>query len=104
MSIVKSKDFFKFGIQEPINRIAYSKEDADYKLMCMKRMQDLGMKISIDKVGNICGTFSGNHVKNKSLVIGSHTDSVLDGGQFDGPVGVYMALKAAENFKEKDRR
>ena len=102
MEIININDFFDFDNHSPINRIAYTEEDAKYKLTCIKAMQDLGMKISIDKVGNICGTFSGNHVKNKSLVIGSHTVSVLDGGQFDGPVGVYMALKAAENFKENN--
>ena len=83
MSIVKSKDFFKFGIQEPINRIAYSEEDADYKLMCMKRMQDLGMKIKIDELGNITGTLPGNGKTKKKLVMGSHTDSVFNGGQYD---------------------
>lgn len=105
MSIVKIEDFFKFGIQEPINRIAYSKEDADYKLMCMKRMQDLGMKIKIDELGNITGTLPGNGKTKKKLVMGSHTDSVFNGGQYDGVLGVYSALAAVESIKEshKDR-
>lgn len=48
--------------------------------------------------GNICGTLEGNKSQG-SLLSGSHTDSVTNGGQFDGPVGVYMSLKSAENFK-----
>ena len=36
--------------------------------------------------------------------MGSHTDSVFDGGQFDGPVGVYMALKTVESIKESKQK
>lgn len=98
MSLINIEDFFDFNYNGPINRIAYTKEDAQYKLKCMKFMQDLGMQIYIDDVGNICGTL-GKNKNQETLLIGSHTDSVRDGGQFDGPVGIYMALKSAENFK-----
>lgn len=100
MSVINIENFFDFDNHTPVNRIAYSEEDAKYKLMCMKAMQDLGMKISIDNAGNIVGEFPANYSKDKNLVMGSHTDSVTNGGQFDGPVGVYMALKAAEDFKK----
>lgn len=84
--IVKSEDFFDFQSQKPINRLAYTKEDLDYKLKVITIMQKLGMDISADKIGNICGTLSlGNHPE-KTLAIGSHTDSVYNGGQYDGPV------------------
>lgn len=39
----------------------------------------------------------GNNPK-KTLAIGSHTDSVYNGGQFDGPVGVIVALQTAEEL------
>lgn len=100
MSVINIENFFDFDNHTPVNRIAYSEEDAKYKLMCMKAMQDLGMKILIDNAGNIVGEFPANYSKDKNLVMGSHTDSVTNGGQFDGPVGVYMALKAAEDFKK----
>lgn len=99
MSIINIEDFFDFDNHNPVNRIAYTEEDAKYKLKCMKLMQDLGMKIYIDNVGNIAGEFPAKYAKDKSFVMGSHTDSVSNGGQFDGPVGVYMALKSAENYK-----
>lgn len=102
-NIIDINNFFDFKSTEAINRIAYTEEDAKYKLKIMKYMKDLGMKISIDDVGNICGTLQGKYVQNKSLVVGSHTDSVLDGGQFDGPVGVYMALKSIENYMKTNK-
>lgn len=104
MSVINIDNFFDFDNHTPVNRIAYSEEDAKYKLMCMKAMQDLGMKILIDDVGNIVGEFPANYSKDKNLVMGSHTDSVTNGGQFDGPVGVYMALKAVEDFKKSNNK
>ena len=96
-------DFFEFdengiAVQKPINRIAYTKEDIDYKLKYIKAMQDLGMEVTIDKAGNICATLPGKVRTDKSIVLLSHTDSVDDGGQFDGPLGVFSALKTAETM------
>lgn len=95
---VNLEDFFNFGVKEPINRLAYTQEDMNYKIDVIKKMQELGMKITIDKIGNICGSISiGNNPK-KTLVIGSHTDSVYDGGQYDGPVGVIVGLQTAQEL------
>ena len=104
MSLINLDDFFEFGNQAPINRIAYTEEDAKYKLKCIKAMQDLGMEISIDYAGNICGTLKGDMANGRTFVMGSHTDSVFDGGQFDGPVGVYMALKTVEQIKASNQK
>ena len=41
MSVINLDDFFEFGNQDPINRIAYTEEDAKYKLKCIKAMQEL---------------------------------------------------------------
>lgn len=52
--IVNINDFFDFDNKEPINRIAYTEEDAKYKLKCMKVMQDIGMQIFIDDFRKYC--------------------------------------------------
>ena len=98
------KDFFAVDengkpLEEPINRIAFTEEDIEYKLIYIKAMQDLGMEVSIDRIGNICGTYYGKKSRDKSIICGSHTDSVDNGGQFDGPLGVFSALKTAEDIK-----
>lgn len=96
--IIKLKDFFDFDSKEPINRLAYTQEDMEYKIKIIEKMKALGMQITLDKAGNICGTISiGNHPQ-KTIAIGSHTDSVYNGGQFDGPVGVIVGLQVAENL------
>ncbi len=96
--IIHLEDFFDFDSQNPINRLAYTEEDMKYKIKIIEKMKALGMHITLDKAGNICGTISvGNHPQ-KTIAIGSHTDSVYNGGQFDGPVGVIVGLQTAENL------
>lgn len=97
-NVVRLEDFFDFNSKEPINRLAYTIEDMDYKIKIIRKMQELGMTITTDKVGNICGSISVGNNPKKTLAIGSHTDSTYNGGQFDGPVGVIVGLQTAEEL------
>ena len=83
---VNLEDFFDFDSKDPVNRLAYTEEDMKYKVRIIQKMQDLGMKVTVDDAANICGTISLGDNPRKTLVIGSHTDSVYNGGQYDGPV------------------
>lgn len=96
--MVELEDFFDFNSSEPINRLAYTEEDMKYKIKVIEKMKELGMEITVDKVGNICGTIAIGNNPEKTLAMGSHTDSVENGGQYDGPVGVISALQATENL------
>jgi|GEM_PF-3099910 len=91
-------DFFEFEAKPPINRLAYTKEDMAYKVRVMEKMLQLGMTLTIDTIGNICGTLKGKDSSKTGLVFCSHTDSVPDGGQYDGCVGVIMPLVAIEGM------
>lgn len=96
--MVKLEDFFDFNEKKPINRLAYTEEDLKYKVKVIEKMQELGMTVSIDNIGNICGSISIGNKPGKTLVMGSHTDSVYDGGQYDGPVGVITGLQTVEEL------
>ncbi len=96
--MVQLEDFFDFNSSEPINRLAYTEEDMKYKIKVIEKMQELGMTITVDKVGNICGSIAIGSNPEKTLAMGSHTDSVYDGGQYDGPVGVISGLQTVENL------
>lgn len=107
--MIEIQDFFEIDengipIQKPINRIAFTKEDIAYKVKFIQAMQKLGMTVTIDKIGNICGTFAGKTRPDKSVLAGSHTDSVDNGGQFDGPLGVFAALKTAEKIAQSGKQ
>lgn len=103
MSKVKLDDFFEFGEKIPINRLAFTEDDIKYKLQVIKMMKKLGMTVTMDKIGNICGEMKLGNGQGKTIAIGSHTDSVYDGGQYDGPVGVISGLKVAESAKRRKR-
>jgi len=96
--IVNFEDFFDFKSKEPINRLAYTKEDIKYKIEIIQKMKELGMEITVDKAGNICGTIALGKNPKKILAIGSHTDSVYDGGQYDGSIGVIVGLDVVEKL------
>ena len=101
--IINLDNFFEFGEKKPINRLAFTDEDIAYKVRVIKAMQELGMKIKIDQIGNISGELEVGDSPEKTIVFGSHTDSVYDGGQYDGPVGVISGLMVVERLKaEKD--
>ena len=51
-------------------------------------MDKLGMQTDVDAVGNLHGYLPGSDKDAKSIVIGSHLDTVISGGMFDGMLGV----------------
>ncbi len=102
--MVEFDEFFEFGTKKPINRLAYTEEDLKYKTKVIQKMQELGMEVTVDKVGNICGSIKFGNGEGKTIVMGSHTDSVYDGGQYDGTVGVIAALKIVENLLRSGKK
>lgn len=57
-------------------------------------MREAGLTVTEDAFGNIIGTRSGLPGMRK-LVIGSHLDTVVDAGRFDGPAGVLLGIAVA---------
>ena len=58
------------------------------------------MKIHIDRIGNIFGRFEGGDPNLPAVLAGSHLDTVIHGGKYDGPVGVVGALEAIRTISE----
>lgn len=71
----------------------------------VSRMQDAGLDVSIDSVGNIAGRWAPATADSDAppIVTGSHLDSVPEGGMFDGPLGVYAGLEAVRALQESDQ-
>jgi allantoate deiminase len=61
-----------------------------------------GLDAHIDAVGNVVGRHGGADLP--TLYLGSHIDSVVDAGRYDGPLGVICALVAAEEFVREAAR
>lgn len=55
-------------------------------------MQELGMAVRTDAVGNLIGHYPGQTPDAPLFLLGSHVDTVRDAGPYDGPLGVMLAL------------
>ncbi len=67
-----------------------------------KWMQDAGLTVSEDALGTVRGSLAGSGAKR--LLIGSHIDTVIEAGMFDGPFGVVAGILAAEHFAKVGRK
>jgi len=86
------------------NRLAYSDADWEAKKLIMATMEEMGMAVRMDPVGNIVGRLEGNDPGALVVAAGSHVDTVPGGGNFDGSVGVIGALCAVRRLQAKGPR
>ncbi|KAF5474568.1 hypothetical protein F2P56_006456 [Juglans regia] len=57
-------------------------------------MEDAGLRTWVDQMGNVHGRVEGMNASAEALLIGSHLDTVVDAGIFDGSLGIISALSA----------
>lgn len=84
-----------------ITRLSFSTEERAAKDLVAAWMQDAGLQVRVDAVGNLIGRKEGQHSDGAVVMAGSHLDSVYNGGNFDGPLGVLAALEAVESMNER---
>jgi allantoate deiminase len=61
-------------------------------------MKQAGMEVRVDAIGNLIGTLK-RSTSGKTLLLGSHLDTVKNAGKYDGPLGVVLAIAALEGLK-----
>jgi beta-ureidopropionase / N-carbamoyl-L-amino-acid hydrolase len=81
-------------------RVAYTEADRQGREYVMGLMRAAGLTVSIDAAGNISGLRAGADAALPKLVIGSHIDSVPQGGNYDGVVGSLSAVEVAQTLAE----
>jgi N-carbamoyl-L-amino-acid hydrolase len=84
-----------------INRVAYSEADLAGRAFTLGLYRDSGLQPRIDAAGNIVARVPGTNATLPPILIGSHIDSVTDGGNFDGPVGSFAAIEVARTLAEE---
>ncbi len=93
----------KIGYQDGrgVNRPALSEADISAKHWLMDRMREAGLEVRIDAATNVIGTHRTKADRPaKILIVGSHLDTVPNGGRFDGALGVAAALECARVIRE----
>ena len=91
------------GIEPDGRRIRLAASDADKEgrdLIC-KWMREAGLEVVVDRIGNIFGIWQTEDNKDEApLMVGSHIDSVINAGQYDGCFGVISGIEAIYTIKE----
>jgi N-carbamoyl-L-amino-acid hydrolase len=77
-------------------RIAYSPADMGARGWLAERFAEAGLAVSMDGVGNLFGR---DPSAKRTVLLGSHSDSVPNGGWLDGALGVIYALNAAHALR-----
>jgi hypothetical protein len=79
-----------------VTRLGYSPADVDGRTFVMAKMRAAGLTPRIDAGGNIFARRAGQDLSRPPLLFGSHIDSVVSGGNFDGDLGSLAALEARD--------
>ncbi|WP_037488596.1 allantoate amidohydrolase [Sphingobium indicum] len=67
-------------------------------------MAQAGMAVYRDAAANLIGRYDGTQPGAPALLIGSHLDSVRDGGRYDGPLGIMLGLEAVAALHQSGKR
>lgn len=84
----------------PWTRRAFTDRYASARDWLRKEMEQAGLTTRIDAGGNLIGTLAGSEPGAGILASGSHIDTVVDGGRYDGILGVVAALEAVQAIHE----
>lgn len=67
----------------------------------LEKFRAAGLETRIDAAGNLIGRRAGRKPGSGTIMLGSHSDTVPDGGRYDGIAGVAVALEVARALADK---
>ncbi|MDB5950271.1 MAG: allantoate amidohydrolase [Massilia sp.] len=67
-------------------------------------MRGAGMQAHIDAVGNVVGRYLSSQPDARTLITGSHYDTVRDGGKYDGRLGILLPLAIVRHLHDRGER
>ena len=79
-----------------VTRYSLSEESIQARDEFVRRMTAIGAVIEYDDLANIYATLPGTDENAKRIAMGSHCDSVKNGGNYDGILGVMSAMEVLE--------
>jgi len=84
-----------------MQRLAFSPDDVTARELILALISQAGMKTRIDPGGNIIGRKSGASSDLPAIALGSHIDTVPNGGKYDGALGVLGAIEALQTLADQ---
>ena len=83
-----------------ICRLALSREDLEARAWFADRIEEAGFLVHDDDAGNLSGVLRCDNPHARTLLIGSHLDTVPNAGRYDGAIGVLAALECVRTIKD----
>ncbi|MGH3114167.1 MAG: hydantoinase/carbamoylase family amidase, partial [Gaiellaceae bacterium] len=83
-----------------VSRFAWTQELGQANAWLMERLAELGLATKLDLAGNVLGRWESG--EGKAVLLGSHLDTVPNGGRFDGALGVLAALDVVRRLQAGD--
>ena len=87
-----------------VSRPALGAQDLQARAWLQSKFEALGLDYEQDGAANQFGTLRADVADAKTLLIGSHLDSVPDGGRYDGALGVLCALEVVRRLQESEHK
>ncbi|RHW34660.1 Zn-dependent hydrolase [Lysinibacillus yapensis] len=87
--------------EKGITRVAYTNEEQACTQAFMRMCKAEGLDIRMDQCGNVIARREGRIKGLPPVLMGSHLDTVYQGGKYDGTVGVTAALEVVKRLNEK---
>ena len=81
-------------------RLAFTAEDGAGRDLVRSWMEEAGLQVRVDGIGNIIGRRAGDDPEAAPVMLGSHIDTVGNGGRYDGNLGVLAALEVARTLND----
>lgn len=81
-------------------RLAFTPEDGAGRDLVRSWMEDAGLEVRVDGIGNVIGRRAGEDPHAAPVMLGSHIDTVGNGGRYDGNLGVLAALEVARTLND----
>src|SRR5829696_8209812 len=84
-----------------VTRLSFTEEERAAKDLVTSYMREAGLEVREDAAGNLIGRREGRVEGAPVVLAGSHVDSVRNGGDFDGPLGVLGSVEALQIMGER---
>jgi allantoate deiminase len=84
-----------------VTRLSFTEEERAAKDLVASYMEEAGLSIREDAAGNLLGRRRGRSPDSPAVLVGSHVDSVYNGGNFDGPLGVLSGIEVLHVMEEQ---
>ena len=98
--LIEKISLFTENNETGFTRFSYTEMDIEVRRLVIEEMKGLGLDVSMDYLGNLFGRRKGRKKDAPAIMIGSHLDTVKDGGKYDGIAGVITGLEVVRVLNE----